>query len=179
MEFKNVIIMALSVQITGVLVGLIIRLTREGIKISDLFASFALMGKFLVIYPLIFPVACMYYKKELSKDLARKVINESNFKNTRKHIFSIKNSICKDLSFPRVFITWFRVLKYINKNYDMFISENIDCTKKIILIKKESRKEIVPHSKFNIKLIKPKSTRDFFTTEKYCAGSLYKLKQCQ
>lgn len=139
MGAKQMILNFSFIFVTGMFLGLLVRVMREKINPSYWLVGVFLAFKLLVLYPFFaFPILIYRYKIQVVNLIADEVIEHIGKGHCRRKDV-IKIEVLKYLSFKNIIKIWLKLLKSVSKNYDSFIDSNMDEVAKIISGRERSK----------------------------------------
>ena len=137
--FKQALAVSTVIALAGVFTGLIIRLIREKVGVNKVLQSFTLACRFLMVYPLIFPIVILRHKKAFAKFLVDCINKTIEGKLSSKKEKDLYKTIVQILNVQTILVIWLGFLKDTFVNYDEFIRGNIKIIKDILKEKEEGK----------------------------------------
>lgn len=131
MDFKTALLVAGIFATLGIFTGLFLRLLRLRRNKINLYRLFTLSIKFLILYPISFPLLILLHKKSVAEVFAKERMKRCNMKNTNVNLRKISKTVMKNLSVLNIFLMWIRLLKNIIVNHENYIKSNISLAQKI------------------------------------------------
>lgn len=147
MYLEQKFIIILIAAIVGTLLGLLGRLLKEGVSFNNLLPTSRLAVRFLIIYPITFPIVVLKNKKMFAFIIASNA--HPNYKDEPKKMLKEIVKIEKQLTFSRIMKFWLRLLKRIFSDFDGYVLRNILLAKRHIEKNKQKTAMIVTPKKKN------------------------------